>query len=273
MTTSESAGVPVQEPTAEIPRQQPTAEVPRQQPTAEVPRQQSAAEADAADRELAPQPAEKEVTADKRETAPLTGRVVAPPNDPKALQAEIERTREQLGETVQELASRVDVKKRARAKAAELSGRMKTSTVQARQNAVARVGNVRGQVTNRTAATRQRAASGGAGGREQLRNRAAAVGTPVWQATPEPVRRVVTKGANGARERWMPIAAAAGVLIVGYLAVSQLRKRSAARDRTVTTVRANEPGSSRQSSKRSAARDRTVVTIRTSEPDSSREDC
>lgn len=224
MTTSESAGVPVQ-----------------QQPAPEIPRQQSAAEAvDSGGVEAADAPAtRKEVTADKPETAPLTGRVVAPADDPKQLEAEIERTRQQLGETVQELVSRVDVKSRARAKAAELSGRMKTTTVQARKNAAARAGNVRSQVSNRTGAARQRAMSAGAGGRDQLRSRAAKAGAPVWQATPEPVRRAVTKGASGARERWMPLAVAAGVLVVGLLAVRQWSRRSSAPERT------NEPDSSR----------------------------
>ncbi len=226
MTTSESAGVPVQQPAAEIPAQRSATE------TDGVPAQRSAPEAEAADRESGPQATGAEVTADKRETAPLTGRVVAPANDPKQLEAEIERTRQQLGETVQELASRVDVRSRARAKAAELSGRMKTTTLQARQNAASRAGGVRSQVTNRTAAVRQRATSAGAGGRDQLRNRAAAVGAPVWQATPEPVRRAVTKGANGARERWMLLAGAAGVLIVGYLAVRKWGGRSPASDQS-----------------------------------------
>ena len=77
------------------------------------------------------------------------------------LEAEIERTREQLGDTVQELASRADVKSRARAKAAELTGRAKNTAAQAR-----------------------------------------------------------------APKRWMPLAVAAGVLAVGYLALRQWRRRS-----------------------------------------------
>ena len=40
------------------------------------------------------------------------------------IQQEIARTREHLGETVDELAARADVKARARDKAAELSGRV-----------------------------------------------------------------------------------------------------------------------------------------------------
>lgn len=116
-----------------------------------------------------------------KETAPLTGTVAAPPDNARQLEREIERTREQLGETVQELIARVDVKGRALAKATAVTG--------------------------------------------QLRSRAAAVGTPTWEAMPEQVRRAVTKGSSGARERWLPLTAAAGVVIVGCLAVWQWKAR------------------------------------------------
>jgi Protein of unknown function (DUF3618) len=226
MTTGESGGIPAQ------------------QSAAEIPAQRSATEAEVSDSEPASQATASAVSADKPETAPLTGRVVAPADDLRQLEAEIERTREQLGETVQELAARVDVKSRARAKAAELSGRAKSAAVEARRNAAARAGSVRSQLTGKTGAARQRAISAGAGGRDQLRNRAAAVGTPVWEATPEQVRRVVTKGANGARERWLPLALAAGALVVGYLAVRQWSRRSPAPGRM------NELDPSRQCAQR-----------------------
>ena len=77
-----------------------------------------------------------------------------------------------------------------------------------------------------TMAARQKVSSAGADRKEQLRTRAAAVGAPVWQATPEQVRRTVTKGANSAREGWVPLAVAAGVLAAGSLAVWQWSRRS-----------------------------------------------
>ena len=49
------------------------------------------------------------------------------PVDEAELRQEIERTREQLGETVEQLAAKTDVKGRARAKAAELAGRAKST--------------------------------------------------------------------------------------------------------------------------------------------------
>ena len=54
------------------------------------------------------------------------------PDQPTAaeLQQEIERTRERLGETVEELAARADVKARARAKAAEMRARARDMTAE-----------------------------------------------------------------------------------------------------------------------------------------------
>ena len=48
----------------------------------------------------------------------------APPESLQALTEEIDRTRQELGETVEALVAKVDVKARARAKAAELAGRV-----------------------------------------------------------------------------------------------------------------------------------------------------
>ncbi len=150
---------------------------------------------------------------------------MAAPDDAGQLEQEIERTREHLGETVQELAARMDLKSVARAKAAEVTGRVKSTTVQVRENGAARAESVRSQVVGQFATARQKAISAGATGKDQLRGQVAAVGAPVWEATPEPVRRAVTKGASTARERWMPLTVAAGVLIVGYLALRQWRRR------------------------------------------------
>jgi hypothetical protein len=55
------------------------------------------------------------------------------PDSPQQLREEIEQTREHLGETVDQLAAKVDVKSRAQARTAELAGQV---TRQAR-NAVA----------------------------------------------------------------------------------------------------------------------------------------
>jgi hypothetical protein len=53
------------------------------------------------------------------------------------LQQEIEQTRQQLGQTVDELAAKTDVKARARAKAIEVSGRVRRSQLVQRRWPVA----------------------------------------------------------------------------------------------------------------------------------------
>lgn len=121
------------------------------------------------------------------------------PVDEAGLRQEIERTREQLGETVEQLAAKTDVQGRARAKAAELAGRAKGTTAQARTQAAAQFGNVRGQLQARAA--------------------------PAREAIPEPLRRAVAKGASTAQQRRVPLATAAVTLIAGYLAFRWWRRR------------------------------------------------
>jgi hypothetical protein len=64
----------------------------------------------------------------------------AAPDDAEQLQAEVERTREQLGEAVEQLAAKADVTSRARDGAARLTGQIKSATAQgagaARQHGV-----------------------------------------------------------------------------------------------------------------------------------------
>jgi Protein of unknown function (DUF3618) len=55
------------------------------------------------------------------------------PDDPAQLAAEIERTRERLGETVEALAAKADVKARAQQKASQLTVQLKNRAGQASQ--------------------------------------------------------------------------------------------------------------------------------------------
>jgi hypothetical protein len=145
---------------------------------------------------------------DGPDTASQAGAAPTAPNDPQELEREIERTREQLGQTVELLAAKADVKGRAQAKATELSERIKSKAGQVRQQAATRGGSVRGQLAGPTATAQKRVT---------------AAATPVWQATPEPVREAVAKGASTARQRRMQLAAAAGAVIVGYLLIKWRR--------------------------------------------------
>jgi hypothetical protein len=79
---------------------------------------------------------------------------------------------------------------RARAKAAELTGRMKTGTARAGQQAATRTASARSQFAGTTATARQAAA----------------------------------KGASTARQRPIPLAVAVA-LVVGFLVIWQWRKR------------------------------------------------
>ena len=94
-----------------------------------------------------------------------------PPDDLEQLQAEIEQTREHLGDTVDQLAAKADVKAQAQAKAADLTQRAKDTAGQARQHAADTVGQVRQQAADTATQARQRAAAAAATGQEQLQAR------------------------------------------------------------------------------------------------------
>ena len=71
---------------------------------------------------------------------PVVGKVIhgTAGDDAEQIREEIERTREHLGATVEQLAAKLDVKTRARAEAAELAGRLKRAGAEARRTAPAR---------------------------------------------------------------------------------------------------------------------------------------
>ncbi len=132
------------------------------------------------------------------------------PDDPQELKREIERTREQLGETVEELVAKTDVKSRSQAKATELSGVVKAKVGQAQQKAAQGAHSVLGQLAGPTATAQ---------------TRVSAAAAPVWEATPQPVREAVTKGASTAKQRRVPLTAgAAGLLLACYL-IARRRRR------------------------------------------------
>jgi hypothetical protein len=143
------------------------------------------------------------------------------PVDGAELRQEIERTREQLGETVEQLAAKTDVKGRARAKATELAGRARRTAAQARTQAATQVSTVRGQLAGKSVGARQKGTAVGGRVKSGLQAKAA----PVGEATPEPVRRAVARGASTAQQRRVPLAVAAVTLIAGYLVFRWWRKR------------------------------------------------
>ncbi len=139
------------------------------------------------------------------------------PENEQELKQEIEQTRERLGDTVELLVAKTDMKGRARAKVAGLTGRVKGKSALARSKAADHGEGERSQVAGKTLIARQKVAAG----RDRLQARA----TGAWQTAPEGVRRTVTNGASAARQRWVPLTAALLGLGGGYLAFRWWRGR------------------------------------------------
>ncbi len=184
-----------------------------------------------------------------------SGTASSPPDDAQELREEIERTREQLGDTVEALMAKADVKARAQEKAGQFAERMKTTAVQAGQQAAARVGQVqsnvqsqvRSQIADKTAAPRHKAMSATETATSQVRQRAAAAIPAVRQRaataipavrqrtaaaaaaipaiTPEPVRRAAAKAAATAGKRRVPVAVTIGAAVTAWLIIRQWRRR------------------------------------------------
>jgi uncharacterized protein DUF3618 len=148
------------------------------------------------------------------------------PDDPEQLRQDIERTREQLGETVEALVAKTDVKAQAKEKVGQLTDRLKGTTAQAREQATARVTQARDQLTSKTSDAKQSATANGATAREQLQARATVVGGKVRDVTPEPVQRAARHAAARTSPRQAAIAAAAaGVALLGFILVRRRRRR------------------------------------------------
>jgi septal ring factor EnvC (AmiA/AmiB activator) len=152
------------------------------------------------------------------------------PDDPEQLRQEIERTREQLGETVEALMAKTDVKARAKERANQLSERLKGTTAQVKEQAAARAEQARSQLAGKTADAKNAAVQTSGTTRNQLQARATAVGGAVRDKTPEPVQRAaqqVTQRASavGARRLGLVAAAAAGAAVAGIIVIQWRRRR------------------------------------------------
>jgi hypothetical protein len=181
----------------------------------------------------------------------VVGASPGPPDDPQRLQQEIERTREHLGETVEALVAKVDVKARAQDEAGRLIGRLKARVIDARQQAAARAVEARRQAADKTAGPRQRvsvqgrhvrrqvadktagplqqAASVGGSVAEQVKPQAAAVAAGISKVTPEQVKQAAGNAAATARRRRTPLLAAVGAVgagLVGWLLFQRWRRRA-----------------------------------------------
>ena len=143
----------------------------------------------------------------------VVGTASGPPDDPQGLQQEIERTRERLGETVEALVAKVDVKARAQDEASRLIGRLKARVIEARQQATARAYQARHQVADKTEGPREQVAGAAAG---------------ISKITPEPVKQAAGNAAATARQRRTPLLAVIGAVgagLVGWLLFQRWRRR------------------------------------------------
>ncbi|GAA3306848.1 DUF3618 domain-containing protein [Streptomyces cinereospinus] len=144
---------------------------------------------------------------------------------PDELRRQIEQTRSRLGDTVEELAAKADVKGRARARAADLKDRAGAMTVQLRSSAVqaghvvqgkaAKAGHVvQGKAAEATHAVQGTAAKAS----HAVQGKAAQAGEIVERdGVPQPVRTVVQAGLRNPRPLVVAGAAAGAVLVAAML--------------------------------------------------------
>jgi len=121
-----------------------------------------------------------------------------------AVASDIQATREELGQTVEALAAKADVKARAREQARNISGRLRGKATDAARSARSTAG----PVTSR------------------VKDRATAGGGRVRQAMPEPARHAATRAGAAAKDKRAAVAAAGAGLVLGCWLVLRRRRRS-----------------------------------------------
>ncbi|HEY0932310.1 MAG TPA: DUF3618 domain-containing protein [Trebonia sp.] len=129
------------------------------------------------------------------------------PDDVQQLEEEITATRERLGDAVEELVAKLDVKSQAKARVTQVKGDVLGRFARIRNQAAAGTVRAREQAVKTAGAARQRAVT--------------AAG-----AAPEPARRAAATSATAAKRRPVQLAAGAvGLLIAGLVAFLLGRKR------------------------------------------------
>lgn len=173
------------------------------------------------------------------------GETASPPDNPEALLNEINRTREELGNTVEALAAKVDVRTRAQQRATEVSGQLKSKVRDVTQGLSGKADQLKGEVSGRAAGARQVVTENGktvlgagepvtkgiASRASQAGTTAQAVatkaGATAWAATPEPVQQRAKRAAATVNQHRVPFAAAAAagaLLLTGWLVVRSRRR-------------------------------------------------
>ncbi len=130
-------------------------------------------------------------------------------DDPAALVEDINRTRAELGDTVEALVAKVDVKAQARQRAAEVSNQAKGKLLEVRQR-------LTGQFTGKAEQARQVAAANG----KTMLGAGASGG--------QTVQRGAQRAARTVNQHRVPVAAAAvgagALVLVGWLVVRRRRR-------------------------------------------------
>ena len=173
------------------------------------------------------------------------GETASPPDNPEALVDEINRTREELGNTVEALAAKVDVRTRAQQRETEVSGQLKSKVRDVTQGLSGKADQLKDEVSGRTAGARQVVTENGktvmgagepvtksiASRASQAGASAQAVatkaGATAWAATPEPVQQRAKRAAATVNQHRAPFAAAAAagaLLLTGWLVVRSRRR-------------------------------------------------
>jgi hypothetical protein len=145
------------------------------------------------------------------------------PSQEEALAEEIEQTRQQLGETVEALAAKADVKGRAQHRAAEVKDSLRGKARAAGDKATEQAGELRDEAAAKTAQARDAAQTAST----RMTGRAAEAGRAVRDVTPAPVRRSAGEAVvivRGHRGKAAAAAIAAAALILAWLAVRRSRR-------------------------------------------------
>lgn len=149
----------------------------------------------------------------------------APPADPRALEHEIEQTREELGATVAALMAKTDVKARAAEKGRALSNRLTGKVGQARERLAGQAGHARELAASQAGHARQlgsrpdgqhaRPGGGLLGASGQVGQQAAVAA----RTTAVPARQAAQQAAGTIRRYPAPSAAIAATVALGVVLV------------------------------------------------------
>lgn len=157
-------------------------------------------------------------------TAGQSGGKAPIPSQDAELREDIERTRQQLGETVEALAAKTDVTGRTRRKASLAKEQAAVRAGQVKEQATARMDQVRGQVAEKAVRTKQNVLAASRPAREQIEGSAEVTGAAAWQALPDRVQDAARQAAASARRSNPAVLAA--VAVAALLACIAIVRRS-----------------------------------------------